>query len=431
MLSRECGTNGPCRAAVTVEAREYGRSLIFNTRDTILALSAFMTGLSTLEGTKSIVFISEGLIETADNRGDFTDLGRVADASRVRMFVIQLNTPIYDISTRKAPANATGDMTLELSGLQNIAGVTSGEIFRPSGRIDSAMEQIDRATSAYYLVGFEPNDKERDGKYRKIELSLVRKDLRIKSRSGFEIGPADKDAKKNPAASSLTAVLHDNIRDFRDLPLRATAFAFRDADTNIKVVVLAETLGTGKMTSAAFAVISESGGQGAEWTADAADLAGSPVVTAAAVQPGRYRVRVAAGDALGRTGAVDVALDARLTDVAPLQTSSLMTGRLANGAFQPWLDFTGAAEITGFLELYNVPLLAGVPAVTLELAATPDGPALAAADAAVAATPTADRRVVRGTVAIPPGAPAGDLLLRARILLDGKVVGTVFRAIKR
>ena len=261
-------------------SREYGRALVFNTRDTILALSAFMTGLSSLDGTKSIVFVSEGLVETPDNRGEFNDLGRVADASRVRMFVIQLNQPTYDVTTRKAPANTIGDIALELAGLQNLAGVTGGEIFRPSGRVDSAMAQIDRATSAYYLVGFEPNDKERDGKYHKIELTLLRKDIRLKARSGFEIAPADKDSKTNPAASSLKNVLHDNIRDYRDLPLRATAFAFRDDAATIKIVVLAETLGTGTMTSAAFAVISESGGQGAEWNADAAELARPPVVTA-------------------------------------------------------------------------------------------------------------------------------------------------------
>ena len=443
MTSRECGSSESCRQAIVPEAREYGRALIFNTRDTILALSAFMTGLSSLEGTKSIVFISEGLIETPDNRGDFNDLGRVADASRVRMFVIQLNQPVYDINTRKAPANAAGDIGLELSGLQNIAGVTGGEIFRPSGRVDSAMEQIDRATSAYYLVGFEPNDKERDGKYHKIALTLVRKDIRVKSRNGFEIGPldkADKDAKKkDPAGASLTAILHDNIRDYRDLPMRANAFSFRDAGASvnqadaasIKIVVLAETLGTGTMTSAAFAVISESGGQGAEWIADAADLVTSPVVTAGVVQPGRYRVRVAAGDALGRSGAVDVVIDARLTNAGPLQVSSLMPGRLANGGFQPRLDFSGLAEITGFVELYNVPLLAGVPAVRLELADTPDGPAIATADATIGITAVSDRRIARGTVAIPLTAGSGNLILRAQVLLDGKVVGTVTRAVRR
>jgi hypothetical protein len=78
-----------------------------------------------------------------------------------------------------------------------------------------------------------------------------------------------------------------------------------------------------------------------------------------------------------------------------------------------------------------VPLLAGVPAVRLELAATPSGPAVASADAAIAATTTGDRRIARGTVAIPASAPAGPLILRAQILLDGKVVGTVTRVVSR
>ena len=124
-------------------------------------------------------------------------------------------------------------------------------------------------------------------------------------------------------------------------------------------------------------------------------------------------------------------LDARLTDASPLQVSSLMPGRLANGGFQPRLDFAGLAEITGFVELYNVPLLAGAPTVTLELAETPEGPPIATADTTLAATAIADRRIARGTVRVPAGAPKGDLSLRAKILLDGKVVGTVTRAVRR
>jgi hypothetical protein len=86
--------------------------------------------------------------------------------------------------------------------------------------------------------------------------------------------------------------------------------------------------------------------------------------------------------------------------------------------------------VTGFVEIYNVPLLAGVPSVTLELAETPDGPAMASAPAAIASTAASDRRLARGTVAFPAGAPAR-LFLRARILLDGKLVGTVSRPISR
>ncbi len=49
----------------------------------------------------------------------------------------------------------------------------------------------------------------------------------------------------------------------------------------------------------------------------------------------------------------------------------------------------------------------------------------------VAKTAVADRRIARGTVTIPANAPAGDLVLRARVFLDGRPVGTVVRTVRR
>jgi hypothetical protein len=87
--------------------------------------------------------------------------------------------------------------------------------------------------------------------------------------------------------------------------------------------------------------------------------------------------------------------------------------------------------VTGHLELYPEPLLAGVPAATLELAASVTGPALASAPMTLVTTPTPDRRIAQATVAVPAEAPAGDLVLRAVVTLDGARVGTVLRTIRR
>ncbi len=388
-----------------------------------------------LDGTKSVIFISEALVETPDILRDMPDLGKAADLARVRLFVIQVNHPSYDVGRRRQPADESGDLDMEVSGLEDVAGVTGGEMFRPSGRIDAVMSTIDNATSAYYLLGFEPTDKERDGKYHKIQLTLTRKDIRLKSRNGFQITEHTETTKTSADASPLAGMLRDNIRAFRDLPMRAAAFAYRAAEPNqVKIVVMTESLGTAALDSAAFALINEGGGQGAEWAADAKDLSASPVITAGSVLPGRYRVRVAASDVLGRRGAVDVLLDAQLTDASPLQLSALMTGRISGGAFQPRFDFVDskdAAEVTGFLEIYNVPLLAGAPGGKLELAATADGPALASTDLVLGATGIADQRLARATLAIPSNAPTGDLILRAIITLDGRPVGRVVRTLRR
>ncbi len=440
MVSRECEheTLEVCSPALMSEARSYAVEMQTSARDTVRNLQALLAGLSALDGTKSIIFISEALVQTPDLIRDLPDLGKAADLAHVRLFVIQVNRPSYDVSRRRQPADELGDLGMELSGLEDIAGVTGGEMFRPSGRLDAVMTTIDSATSAYYLLGFEPTDKERDGKYHKIQLTLARPaggaktDVRLKSRNGFQITAPSDTTMTAADASPLAGLLHDNLRSYRDLPLRAAAFAYRATDVNqIKIVVMADTLGAAPLESAAFALISESGGQGAEWVADAAELKASPIVTAGSVLPGRYRVRIAARDDTGRRGVVDVVIDAQLTDAAPLQLSTLMAGRLVNGVFQPRFDFSDTRELTGFLEIYRVPLLAGTPTASLELAATIDGPALAAVAMGIAATPVADRHLARGTLAIPANAPTGDLILRTKVSLAGQPVGTVTRTIRR
>lgn len=433
MVERECvnETVTTCQPALMSDARDWGRELTNSSRDTVRGLTTFLGGLSALDGTKSVIFISERLIETPVVQRDLMELGQAADLARVRTYVIQVNRPLYDISRRRAPADEAGDIGLEMTGLEGVAGVTGGEMFRPSARVDSVMSKIDASTSAYYLIGFEPTAKERDGKYHKIQLTLNRPNVTVKSRAGFQINARTASTKTAADASPLATMLRDNIRGYRDLPLRATAFAYRaDTADQVKIVVMAESLGTAALETAAFALISESAGQGSEWVADAKELAASPLITAGAVQPGRYRVRVAASDAIGRKGVVDVTLDAELTDAPPLQLSTLMAGRMTNGNFEPRFDFPDAA-VTGFVEVYGVPLLAGTVSATLELAATINGPALASTDMTIATTTIADRRLARATIAIPSDAPKGDLVLRARVSLDGKPAGTVTRTIRR
>lgn len=433
MVRRECEHEGAtCPPALRNDARNYGREIVTSSRDTVRALTEFVSGLAALEGTKSLIFVSERLIETSDVARDLLELGRAADLARVRTFVVQANRPLGDAARRRAPADEAGDISMEMTGLENVAGVTGGQLFRPSGRLDNVMTEIDSATSAYYLIGFEPTEKERDGKYHKIQVTLNRPNVTLRARAGFSLTKPTATTTTAADSSPLASMLRDNIRTFRDLPLRAAAFAFRAEEPGqVKVVVLAETMGTAALDSAAFALISESGGQGAEWVADGKELAGAPLVTAGSVLPGRYRVRMAAADALGRRGVVDVPLDAQLTDAGPLQISGLMAGRMSGSAFQPRFDFVNASEVTGFLEIYNVPLLAGTPTAKLELAATTDGPALDAAAMATATTSAPDRRLAQATLTIPPGAPAGDLILRAHVFLDGRLVGSASRIIRR
>ena len=71
--------------------------------------------------------------------------------------------------------------------LEDIAGVTGGDLFRLSGTADGVFERIVRETAAYYELAFEPFQSERNGKDHAISVKLNRPKVTVRARSSFII----------------------------------------------------------------------------------------------------------------------------------------------------------------------------------------------------------------------------------------------------
>ena len=219
----------------------------------------------------------------------------------------------------------------------------------------------------------------------------------------------------------------------RDLLLRTTAFAFRDIDPlHVKVVVAVEPLeSTVTLAAAAFALIDVRGDSAAQWSEEGAAIVARPVLTAAAVPPGDYRLRVAATDTTGRRGTVDYEFTAALTDAPPITMGTLMAGWLDQGTFRPRLIVDGSVpDVTGYLEFYGSLPSGAVLSARFEVAAGPDGPALATAPGSVLGSPQATRFVATGTVPLTK-IGRGDYVLRAVISINDRPAGTAHRTIRR
>jgi hypothetical protein len=146
--------------------------------------------------------------------------------------------------------------------------------------------------------------------------------------------------------------------------------------------------------------------------------------------PGTYRLRVAAVDAGGRTGSVDYELKAEVPRADPLTLSTLVLGtQQAGGGFAPRLEFSAEPIAIGLLEIYGVPK-GGTVAVDLDVATTPEGSALAAAQTTVTPGSTDDMRIAFGGFSIASLAP-GDYVMRAVVSLNGKPVGKVVRTLRK
>jgi len=412
------------------------------TRNTLNALADHLTGLAHIEGPKTIIFVSSGMLlprRDAPMSGPpgpceirsvhYDEVGTAASLARAHVYVVKPDDFVID-SARNAFVDPTASRFRssddELAGIESLAGVTSGVLLRLTPSDRSAFARIARESAGYYLVGFEPRPNERNGSYHRVELSVARAGTRIKALPNVMIAKAD--GKRPPLTPQ--AMLRDG-QTFPDLPLRVVGLASPNpGDTKLTVVALVEPLDRSvTLESAAFGLIDQRGRLVAQWTANARELGSLPVMSAGLASPGRYRLRAAAIDTAGRRGSADYEVSAESVTTNGLTLSALVLGVSYERNFVPKLQFVSEPTANGYFEIFG-PAPAGTLSVALELATTEDGPALVRVPGAVVATKDADRRRATGVVPVGQLAP-GDYVLRAVVSLDARPIATLIRILRK
>ena len=432
LIKRECRfapEESTCSSQLVQEALQYAREVERTTRATLVALEEFLAGLAGVEAPTAVLFLSGTLVTFPDTHIFLEDVARAASRARVQMFVVQPHEPMLDAMNRDQSPSMTKDAEVRLTGLRDLAGVTGGDFYRLAGTGLPVFTRIADELSSHYLLGFEPRSGEQDGKPHKIQIDTTRRGVTIRARPTFVLD----DPSRTPPTPMVLETLLRQTTTRRDLPLRATAYAFRDNDPrHVKVVVAVEPgEDSATLTSAAFALIDVQGKSAAQWTEEGANVVTRPLLTAAAVPPGDYRLRVAAMDAAGRRGTVDYEFRADLIPAAPLTFGTLMGGWIDRGTFRPRLLFgPDAPAVAGYLEFYGTLPSGAELSVRFELAASPDGPALATAPGSVLGSQQVTRFVATGAMSLTNVAP-GDYVLRAVLSIDGRPAGVARQTIRR
>jgi VWFA-related protein len=441
--------------------------LLCRSRLTLQGATDLLQSITPLDGPKTVVFIASGLMPpkrdaplTAARRGwspgacelvarDFELVGLAAGLARAHFYLIQpddlrfdTGRPASDAMTRVQAGGppdpgrfafadpsvsrfATADD--ELNGLQNLAGVTGGELYRlTSTTPDAAFARIARESSGYYIAAFEPDASERNGIPHRMIVRVTRERVAVRAGSQLLIEPVEAADAATPQSLLRGGGVH------RGLPLRLTAYPSLDPSGSVRVLAVAEPLDpSAKLTGVSFGLFADEGRLVARSTPTADQLRASPVLATIPVAPGAYRLRVAAVDAAGRRGTADFEIDARLTDAGPLKSSGLALGVLRAGSLEPVMEFARDAVAVVYLELYGrVPRRDGLT-VNIEIGETLDGPPLGTIPARVrpsAADP--DHHTVMAAIPI-GGLLPGDFIVRAVINIDGKPQGRVLRTLRK
>lgn len=363
-------------------------------------VSASLTGTSTVEAAQmpSAATGRGGLSAQGGacsiRNDDFARVGQAAAAARAQFYVIH---PDYSQSPVR-------------EGIENLRGQTNAALYHLTSGAEPGLTRIARETSGYYIATFETQPDELVGKPHPSSVKTTRKDAEVRDRPYLVVGratPAPSSLDRGTSTVTTAFELVRSGKQYRDLPLRATATPFRNTDGKINVVCWFEPLDpTVKIMTASAALIDENGRAMDFWPAPTEEpkMTSWPVAIGLTVAPGKYRLRIGAIDSNGRPGVIDDVVIAEAPKAGALQISGLALGVGDGTSFKPKLEFSKENEATAYFELYGATEGAQVGAY-VEVAKTVNGPA--------------DQRIKTTFTA----GPDGKFLVTAKIPLAGLAPG--------
>jgi VWFA-related protein len=194
VVARECRPNDLlCVQRVQGEAFQIGAMAEAQIALGYEGLSSLLNGLKYVRGRKTLVLISGGLIASdrgngrPDMRARTQSLGREAAEANTNLYVIHMDDSFNDAYApdreKTDPTTQFRDSSVSRQGLENLADAAGGAVFKiEAGTPDTAFDRVMRETSAYYLLGLEVTDRDRDGKPHFITVDVKQRGATVRNR---------------------------------------------------------------------------------------------------------------------------------------------------------------------------------------------------------------------------------------------------------
>jgi VWFA-related protein len=440
VIARECGPGlslfelEQCERDVEREAFEAVAVMRQRSSDSIRAIRDVLVDIGRVEGAKQVILISEGLI-LEHMMGDLDNLASLAADARASLDILMLDVPHYDVTQARRPTTPREDRRLQEEGLEILAGLARGGLYRISTTATYAFDQISRAITGYYLLGVEARPSDRDGRQHGISVRTTRRGVTLRSRRTFLTGLSG-------AAGSPADAVSRAIRSplpARDLPMRMSTWMFKEPGTTrlrMLVAVEVERLADQPLDyTVGMAVIDRNNRAqvpevASKRLAPSEDPTVATLASAVLVDPGTYRLRVAMADSEGRVGSVERTVDAFHIDGSAIALGDLLLGRVPSDTTVPLEPAVEprvpGAPMAAIVEAY---LPAGETASTLsaslDVLRTEDGPAISSLPMRIGqgrGPEVAIAQAVVNTSALPPGRYLARATLRQGNAVKGHLV---------
>jgi VWFA-related protein len=402
-----------------------------NALENVRNLAEFLSGVRGRR--KAMLFISEGIDYDIHDVFTNRDASSIIDSSRDAIgAATRANVAIYSIDPRgltslgdemievdsfptddpEAGISSTGmmdELRLAQDSLRTLSDETGGFAAVNRNDFNGAFERVVRDNSTYYVLGYYSSNDRRDGRFRKIEVHVRRPGLQVRSRRGYQ-APRGRTPETKPAATPAANAVREGLASplpMAGIGMKAFAAPFKGNAPNAAVAVSVE------IDAGAFQYVEKNGlftndlelaltasdakGKVHPGERNTINLAFKPdtlarvkargfrVVSQIDVPPGRYQLRIAAGEATGKVGSVFYDLEVPDFHKAPFTMSGLAITATSAGqtptarAKDPLKDFLPAPpiarrefqrgdELALFAEIYeNAP---GAPAHKVDITTT-------------------------------------------------------------
>jgi VWFA-related protein len=178
-------------------------------------------------GRKNLIWVGSGFPELTDRSLDIHDRQNFERAIRQMAGILfDSRVAVYTINPeglQVAPAaleDSFGDLTSGELLFEGLAEQTGGKIFRLQNQLDQVIADSAADGATYYTISYYPTNRNWDGKFRKLHISVGRGGLKVSARNGY-YAIADSARTQDEADDAVAQALMSPI-PYRALDVRAS-----------------------------------------------------------------------------------------------------------------------------------------------------------------------------------------------------------------
>jgi VWFA-related protein len=206
---------------------------------TLGVLERSFASLGPVRGRKSVILVSGGFINDPRDGGlrKAVTESRRANAALYFLDARGLTADTSSLSAESGVAIDFNDLGSTLTearerseGTEGLAADTGGFSVRNQNDLKGGIARIARESASYYLLGYAPQNKRADGRFRKIEVKVAREGSKVRARRGY-YAPGGTNRAPKAAPETRDAAMQRSLDSpfaLGEVPLRAIAHAFEE-----------------------------------------------------------------------------------------------------------------------------------------------------------------------------------------------------------